>query len=424
MDINKENKMKINLTELHPNPYRDFNLDPINDVSVAKLADAIGSFEDEDALGFWGGIAVRKQGEGYQLAFGHHRIEALKLAGWDKAELSVVKYDDDQMIRAMAIENATQRGGDGGAINDAVAGVIRRLGYLLLTKTDKELGERLNLAGATIFDKDQIAKTKNTFLKGEGIGHELIKKYEPSLERNAIKNALKSLNEGNYMTVIVESIQLVIEKELEEARIKEDELKQEKRKAEAKAKADELQKQAAQAKKVAHDAIVKQHYDPVCDTIFDRDSHSSAFRDVMTSQNGKEFLVLSEQQNLARTILSDFEIQKGKDGIPNYITAKYIRGKVVAVLAEAMALDGKNAKDLLEKNATEAANFVWGKITKSIMKLPELIDELEVQLSKGGVVEDPELIAEFFSTDLKLSIDKMTDLSSSINIADNIISKQ
>jgi len=125
--------MMIKLEMVEYNPYRDLALDPINKNTVDKMKASITD------LGFWGGLAVRKVGTKYQLAFGHHRLEALRELGWEKADLNVVRYDEDQMVRAMVVENATQRGAEGGATIDSVAGIVRRIGYLLLPQSKEDL---------------------------------------------------------------------------------------------------------------------------------------------------------------------------------------------------------------------------------------------------------------------------------------------
>ena len=154
----------IKLIDVVNNPYRDFKLDPINPETVQKMEDSI------EELGFWGGLAVRKAGTKYQLAFGHHRLEALRKLGWDKADLNVVKYDEDQMVRAMVVENATQRGAEGSAALDSVGGIIKRIGYLLLTESDEGIAAQKFLGSESTVQSR--AKAREQFLAGNGIGED------------------------------------------------------------------------------------------------------------------------------------------------------------------------------------------------------------------------------------------------------------
>ena len=166
--------MMINLDKVKYNPYRDLKLDPINQSTVDKM---VASITD---LGFWGGLAVRKVGDSYELAFGHHRLEALRQIGEAKADLNIVGYDEDQMVRAMVVENATQRGNEGGATLDSVAGIVRRIGYLLLTESDDDLG-----CSKIFGDADYVKRSRNSFLAGNGIGEDIICRYEPSLAKGS-----------------------------------------------------------------------------------------------------------------------------------------------------------------------------------------------------------------------------------------------
>ena len=121
--------MQIPLQDLHPNPYRDFDLHPIDPVQVERLKASL------DADGFWASVVARKVADGYQIAFGHHRIEAARALGLEAAPIEVRELSDWQMARMLASENATQRGSTAAACLDAVAAIARVLVYDLLDGT-------------------------------------------------------------------------------------------------------------------------------------------------------------------------------------------------------------------------------------------------------------------------------------------------
>lgn len=93
----------VKLSQLEPNPYRHFETYPIVKEKIDELMASI------DATGFWGETVIaRKIGSTYQIAFGHHRIEAARkqLGKNAKAQISIRNLDDNQMLAMMARENS------------------------------------------------------------------------------------------------------------------------------------------------------------------------------------------------------------------------------------------------------------------------------------------------------------------------------
>lgn len=103
--------MKLTLQQLRPNPFRDLARYPIHREKVEALKASIRS------TGFWDNVVVRKvkDEDAYEVAYGHHRIEALKelqredlLEAGFSMELPIRKLDDAMMIRIMANENVAE----------------------------------------------------------------------------------------------------------------------------------------------------------------------------------------------------------------------------------------------------------------------------------------------------------------------------
>jgi ParB-like nuclease domain len=95
--------IKIPVSELLPNPYRNLKHYEINEEKVEQL---IASFR---ASGEWPGIIARKNRDGnYESAFGEHRKTAHgRLYGKNsEIEVIVLKLDDATMLRYMANENS------------------------------------------------------------------------------------------------------------------------------------------------------------------------------------------------------------------------------------------------------------------------------------------------------------------------------
>jgi ParB-like nuclease domain len=95
--------MKIPVSNLLPNPFRNMEVYQIHEEKVESL---ISSFK---TTGWWPIIIARKAGENgkYEQAFGHHRKEAYErhYGKGSEIEVIVLDLDDDQMLKMMAHEN-------------------------------------------------------------------------------------------------------------------------------------------------------------------------------------------------------------------------------------------------------------------------------------------------------------------------------
>jgi hypothetical protein len=131
--------MKINLSELQPNPYRDLARYPIHREKVEALKASIRS------TGFWENVLVRKNDAGnYELAYGHHRLFALKelidervIEADFQVDSPVRKLDDATMIRIMANENMDEYK----VTSDIVDETVRVTREYIHTQTQTPLGE-------------------------------------------------------------------------------------------------------------------------------------------------------------------------------------------------------------------------------------------------------------------------------------------
>jgi hypothetical protein len=96
-----EAKLKIAVTTLRPNPFRRIEHYPLVPEKIEALVNSITS------TSFWDNLLVRpaEDGEGYEIAYGHHRLEALKKAEIAEVDIPVRPLNDDDMVRIMAHEN-------------------------------------------------------------------------------------------------------------------------------------------------------------------------------------------------------------------------------------------------------------------------------------------------------------------------------
>jgi len=96
--------MELKLSQLLPNPFRKIEQYPIDKEKVATLVDSIMETD------FWDNLLARpapKNGK-YELAYGHHRLEAAKQAGIKKVDIPIRNLSNARMIKIMANENMEQ----------------------------------------------------------------------------------------------------------------------------------------------------------------------------------------------------------------------------------------------------------------------------------------------------------------------------
>ena len=122
--------MKLKIKDIEPNPYRNLKKFPIDEGRVEELKASIKRTK------FWGGLVCRehptKKGK-YQLAFGHHRLQAITNLGAKEISIKVLQYTDAQMLQAMADENRNTSGNQ----IDMILNVVEQVKKYL----DKELAK-------------------------------------------------------------------------------------------------------------------------------------------------------------------------------------------------------------------------------------------------------------------------------------------
>jgi hypothetical protein len=208
--------MKISVQDLRPNPYRDITRYPISREKVEALKASIRS------TGFWDNVLVRKSEDGdyFELAYGHHRLEALKELIDEKAfnpdeplELCVRKIDDPTMIRIMANENVTEYRATAEVIDETIR--VTREYIQAQTKTplaeitpsdisqflggtwnEDKVGislQRLGLFDRGVIKREQLKGLSHTAAKG-------IQREVAKVEKTMLRQKMKHLEEDEDVT--------------------------------------------------------------------------------------------------------------------------------------------------------------------------------------------------------------------------------
>jgi len=96
---------QIAIENLLPNPFRKIESYPIVRQAVEELKKSM------EETGVWVGIVARKaeQNSKYEIAFGHHRLAAIKELEIKEVPVDVQEIDDLRMVQQMAFENMSAR---------------------------------------------------------------------------------------------------------------------------------------------------------------------------------------------------------------------------------------------------------------------------------------------------------------------------
>lgn len=98
--------MKFTVKDIQPNPFRNMDRYPIRREKVEALRESLRT------TGFWDNVVARLVGGKPQIAYGHHRLVALREEfGLNReVELIIKSLDDTAMIRIMSRENLEEWG--------------------------------------------------------------------------------------------------------------------------------------------------------------------------------------------------------------------------------------------------------------------------------------------------------------------------
>ena len=159
--------MKILVKNIRPNPFRKIKSYPINRENVEGLKIKIKK------TSFWDNLMARphpkKEGI-YQIAYGHHRLAALRELKIKEIDIPIRNLDNNTMIIMMADENLKQ---------DTSLAIMNETVYAVKDYLDKELAKVNELKYADKFIKVLFKGVKGDFkkCKENGVGRIPILKF-------------------------------------------------------------------------------------------------------------------------------------------------------------------------------------------------------------------------------------------------------
>lgn len=250
----------IPLELIRPNPFRDFDLHPYDAAQVERLQTSI---RDD---GFWASVVAREVDGTYQIAFGHHRIEAARNLGLSHVPIEVRELSDWKMVRMLASENAMQRGSTAAAALDAIAAISRVVAFECFRGDATQVS--INIETSLEAAQSIWGKVR----KGSGPGEPCLIALTPrgAFTIAQVRIALGVLKDSGRMARI-----------LTEARA------------------------AAEATAPAASIAEAPSFDARCARLFRLDSHLAEFRRIVTSEGVRSYLPVTSQLAFAQQLVDD-----------------------------------------------------------------------------------------------------------------------
>ncbi|MEK6277745.1 MAG: ParB/RepB/Spo0J family partition protein [Actinomycetota bacterium] len=111
---------KYAVKNIEPNPFRHIERYPIQPAKVTALRESL------QTTGFWGNVVARPHNGKVEIAYGHHRLAALKeeYGPNHKIELIVRELPDEVMLQIMARENMEEWGTSASVEQETVRAVV------------------------------------------------------------------------------------------------------------------------------------------------------------------------------------------------------------------------------------------------------------------------------------------------------------
>lgn len=444
--------MKAKIGDIIPNKFRDFDTYKIQDDHVESLMESIRE------LNQWDAIPARKTDGGkYEIACGHHRVEAMKRLDITHVELNVSNRTDDEMLKIMVSENSTQRGHDVPAMMDSVSAITKRIAYELLRYEDFEEFQEYSLCVTIVTNKKSYTKALELLIKGEGLGAKTIRAYsgEKILSKRDTDTAIAALKDSGVIGRIVQEVQeqiqdeleeeerlerLIKEKEEEERKKKEEEIKKNKEEAERKAKvakgtaerkaAKEAERKAKEAERKAEEEEEERKKKEEEETkkrkvkrkninkktneasknqrrakvninalnLFKRNAHVEEFRKIMMGKEAQKVISFEGQIVMAQHLIDNSKDEKGRDRL----TVGYIQAVIMHFIRTGRYLQQKqNEKDKeeKEKDPVNKLRRIEDDLAKNARSLSTHVYELGEFFK-----EHPEMIQKSLMGDVKINL--------------------
>ena len=159
--------MKVAVKDIKPNPYRNMKHYPINQNKIEALKNSI------QKTGFWDNIVARKVDKWYEIAYGHHRMQAVRELKIEYIDIPIRELDDSTMLLMMADENMNEWQSDPSIIIETVKAVKTYLESELAKYGDWEELTAFNIKSSHVVFNFKDSRSF-TMTKEQGVGAPII----------------------------------------------------------------------------------------------------------------------------------------------------------------------------------------------------------------------------------------------------------
>jgi len=145
--LTRSTTVKIRIDQIDANPFRHIDRYPIREDKIAALRESIAT------TGFWDNLVGREVDGRIQIAYGHHRREALLREYPADYEIGIVvrDFDDDAMLKIMARENMEEWGSSAAVEHETVRAVVEAYGAGLIALPAVEAANLAHVRNAPSF---------------------------------------------------------------------------------------------------------------------------------------------------------------------------------------------------------------------------------------------------------------------------------
>jgi hypothetical protein len=191
--------VKFKLKDIKPNPFRNIDNYPIRKEKVAALRESIGQ------TGFWDNVVARQNNGSVEIAYGHHRLEALRqeFGPNHQIEMIVRPLNDEHMIKIMARENMEEWGSNAQIEMETIKAVVQAFaeGKIKLPpiKTSGKGGGNFRCAPSFEKQADRFREDENRYYNAQTVAEFigwLAPNGEAQVKVHTALNALELIEKG------------------------------------------------------------------------------------------------------------------------------------------------------------------------------------------------------------------------------------
>lgn len=426
----------VRLGDVKPNPFRNIDNYSLEESRIQALMDSI------ERTGFWSNVIGRMHGNDFQIAYGHHRLQAaINVFGADHIQdFPLADIPDYKMLQVMALENSEDWGNTTAHNNltvSAARDMIDEFCDEYPTWEEALKGNLHGIDGNTLkewFGDGQSPKGGAPMPKANyencvknGAGRNIIRKFLAWTDTK-VRYALEEIPQSNKQlkVALAKAAKLKREEARTErklAKVRKARARAESEAAATRAKAEEQRIQAEldeaeeQRMKLELDIKSKKIYDTKAGEVFDKPVHARAFRKLVTTDKMAELLPKRSQVKFAKTIK--------KRLTDSHISVPAIEAAGNSILEEQV---GKKVVDSYKAKQTEInplAGYVATahSVNRYARSLKSVVNQLGSNMERDGIESFNGMAANQLDQSLRGAMQSILQFYAKFGIEPPVISR-